>query len=100
MTDPPARRSRRAPRFAAIDEYFHPFDPPIPGEILHALEVSVHVQNLRHIPDVGPKSRYLSRIATDLELAIIERKSRQETDRLCLDVAATALRILEQGDGH
>lgn len=82
------------------DEFFAPFDPPIPGETLHALKITVHVQNLRHAPDVGPKSRYLTRIATDLELALIDKKSKQETDRLCLDIAATALRILEQGDGH
>jgi hypothetical protein len=85
---------------STTDEFFAPFDPPIPGEVLRALEITVHVQNLRHVPDIGPKSRYLARIATDLELALIEKKSKQETDRLCLDVAATALRILEQGDGH
>jgi hypothetical protein len=103
MTDPPQRAQRksgRAPRFAGSDEFFGPFDPPLTGEIMRALEITVHVQNLRHVPDVGPKSRYLSRIATDLELAIIERRPREQTDRLCLDIAATALRILEQGDGH
>jgi hypothetical protein len=72
----------------------------VPGEILRALEATVHVQNLRRTPDVGPKSRYLSRIAADLELALIEKRPRELTDRLCLDVAATALRLLEQGDGH
>ena len=97
---PPPRRSGHAPRYEALDEFFGPFDPPIPGEVLHALKVTVHVQNLRHTPDIGPKSRYLSRIATDLELAIIEKRPREQTDRLCLDVAATALRILEQGDGR
>lgn len=102
MTDStaPPRRSGRAPRFEPTDELFAPFDPPVPGEILRALEATVHVQNLRRTPDVGPKSRYLSRIAADLELAFIEKRPRELTDRLCLDVAATALRLLEQGDGH
>lgn len=101
MSDPPRRpRSKRPPRFGASDEFFAPFDPPLPEEVLHALKVTVHVQNLRNVPDVGPKSRYLSRIAADLELAIIEKRPREQTDRLCLDVAATALRLLEQGDGH
>lgn len=100
MTGDRPRRSRRAPRFESTDEFFGPFDPPIPGEVLHALKVTVHVQNLRGVPDVGPKSRYLSRIAADLELALIEQRPREQTDRLCLDIAATALRLLEQGDGH
>ena len=103
MTDstaPPRRRSGRAPRFESTDEIFAPFDPPVPGEMMRALEATVHVQNLRRTPDVGPKSRYLSRIVRDLELAIIEKRPREVTDRLCLDIAATALRILEQGDGH
>lgn len=100
MSDPPRRTSRRAPRFASSDELFAPFDPPLNDEVLHALKITVHVQNLRKVPDVGPKSRYLSRIAADLELAIIEKRPRELTDRLCLDVAATALRLLEQGDGH
>jgi hypothetical protein len=100
MTDGHHPTSGRAPRFEASDEYFAPFDPPIDGELLHALAVTVHVQNLRHVPDVGPKSRYLSRIAADLELALIEKRPKELIDRLCLDVAATALRLLEQGDGH
>jgi len=109
MTDPPApRQSGRAPRLETretTDELFAPLDPfarllALPGPILRALEVTVHVQNLRGTPDVGPKSRYISRIAADLELALIEKKPREVTDRLCLDIAATALRLLEQGDGH
>jgi hypothetical protein len=99
MSDTP-RPSRHAPRFAATDELFAPFEPPLADEVVHALKVTVHVQNLRAVPDVGPKSRFLSRIAADLELAIIEKRPRELTDRLCLDIAATALRILEQGDGH
>ena len=100
MTDSCRPRSRRAPRFDATDELFLPFEPPLAGELLHALKVTIHAQNLRNVPDVGPKSRYLSRIAADLELAIIEKRPQQQIDRLCLDVAATALRLLEQGDGH
>ena len=96
----PPRRSGRAPRFEPSDEIFAPFDSPLSGETLRALEATVHVQNLRHTPDVGPKSRYLSRIVRDLELALIAKQPREVTDRLCLDVAATALRLLEQGDGH
>jgi hypothetical protein len=92
--------SGRAPRYSGSDEFFAPFDPPIDGELLRALAVTVHVQNLRGTPDVGPKSRFLSRIAADLELALIERRPKEVIDRLCLDVAATALRLLEQGDGH
>lgn len=99
MSDRAPRGSHRAPRFDNSDEFFAPFDPPVKGELMHALKVTVHVQNLRNAPDVGPKSRYLSRIAADLELAIIEGRPREQTDRLCLDVAAVALRILEQGDG-
>jgi hypothetical protein len=99
MSDRP-RPSRRVSRFGATDELFSPFDPPLGEEVLHALKVTVHVQNLRNTPDVGPKSRFLSRIAADLELAFIEKRPREVTDRLCLDVAATALRLLEQGDGH
>ena len=100
MTDRPHRRSGRAPRFSATDELFVPFDPPLEEEVLHALRVTVHVQNLRNVPDVGPKSRYLSRIAADLELALIEGRPQALVDRLCLDVAATALRLLAHGDGH
>jgi len=111
VTDPPApRESGRAPRIETretTDELFEPLDPftqplsrQLPGPILRALETTVHVQNLRGTPDVGPKSRYISRIAADLELALIEKRPRELTDRLCLDIAATALRLLEQGDGH
>jgi hypothetical protein len=94
MTDrPPRRQSGRAPKallpFRALEALTH-----------NALDAAAYVQNTKGTPDVGPKSRYLSRIATDLELAIIERRPKDQTDRMCLDVAATALRILEQGDGH
>jgi hypothetical protein len=67
---------------------------------LDALDAAVFLQNLRRTPDVGTKSAFLSQIATDLELALIERRPKELTDRLCLDIAATALRILEQGDGR
>ena len=96
MTDRPARKSGRVPKG----------ERPIDGleAITHdALDAAVFIQDhqrasRRGLEFRGPKSRYLSRIATDLELAFIERKSKDETDRLCLHVAATALRILEQGD--
>jgi len=63
-----------------------------------ALDAAVYLQDNRIATGRGPKSRHLSRISTDLELAMIEKKPKDETDRLCLDIAATALRILEQGD--
>ena len=99
MTSRPApRKSGRAPKH----------DDSLPVTALHSLEqitldalyAAVYLQNLRGTPDTGPKSAFLSQIATDLELALIERRPRELTDRLCLDIAATALRILEQGDGR
>lgn len=93
MTSRPApRKSGRAPK----PEPLHSLEQVT----LDALYAAVFLQNLRGTPDVGPKSRFLSQIATDLELALIERRPKDVTDRLCLDIAATALRILEQGDGH
>jgi hypothetical protein len=77
-------------------EVIEPLDPLT----LEALKAAVFLQNQRHGAGHGLKSRHLSRIATDLELALIEKRPKDLTDRLCLDVAATALRILEQGDGH
>jgi hypothetical protein len=65
-------------------------------DAIERLRVALCLQNSH--PRHGLKSRHLSRIATDLELALIEKRPKDETDRLCLDVAATALRILEQGD--
>jgi len=100
VTDRPHRRSGPAPRRSSTDELFDPFEPPLEEEVLEALRVTVHVQDLRNVPDVGPKSRYLSRIAGDLELAIIEKRPKELVDRLCLDVAATALRLLMHGDGR
>jgi hypothetical protein len=93
VTDRIKRKSGRVPKG----------ERPIDGlePLTHdALDAAVYLQNHRLTPGKSPKSRHLSRIATDLELAFIERKPKDETDRLCLDVAATALRILEQGDGH
>jgi hypothetical protein len=63
-----------------------------------ALDAAVYLQDNAPPPVRGSKCHHLSRIAVDLELAIIDKKPKEETDRLCLDVAATALRILEQGD--
>jgi len=89
---PAPRKSGRAPKQEPLDSLLQ--------VTLDALLAAVFLQNLLGTPDVGPKSRFLSQIATDLELAIIERRPKELTDRLCLDIAATALRILEQGDGH
>lgn len=71
---------------------------PLEPVTLDALQATVFLQNHRRAP--GLKSRHLSRVATDLELAFIEKRPKKLTDRLCLDIAAMALRILEQGDGH
>jgi hypothetical protein len=69
------------------------------SDTLDALRAAVFLQNLQKRPDIGPKSRYLSESACDLELAIIEKQPRSVIDQLCIDVAAIALRIREQGDG-
>jgi hypothetical protein len=93
LTDRAKRRSGRAPKG----------ERPIEGleALTHeALDAAVFLQNHTPAPGKGPKSRHLSRIASDLELAMIEHKPKEQTDRLCLDIAATALRILEQGDQH
>lgn len=96
MTRPsrvPPRKSGRAPKLEAA-----PIEPLEPLT-LQALKAAVYIQN-----DQGPratgksKARHLSNAAADLELALILKKPKELTDRLCLDVAATALRILEQGD--
>jgi hypothetical protein len=95
VSHPPPRKSGRAPRRNPIELDL--------GEALEQLTVdalrsAVHEQNQRRGHGHGLKSRHLSRVATDLELALIEKRPKHVTDRLCLDVAATALRILEQGD--
>lgn len=100
MTNRPApRKSGRAPKREPDEVTVTALDS-LESVTLEALRAAVFLQNLHRTPDVGPKSRFLSQIATDLELALIERRPKELTDRLCLDVAATALRILEQGDGH
>jgi hypothetical protein len=87
---PAPRKSGRAPKRDVIEPH-----------TLDALKAAVVLQNHRRGGHGhGLKSRHLSRIATDLELAFIEKRPRELTDQLCLDIAATALRILEQGDGH
>ncbi len=99
MTSRPApRKSGRAPKREQSE-------PPTALDSLElltldALRAAVFLQNLKRTPELGPKSRYLSEGACDLELAIIEGQPKDVIDRLCLDIAATALRILEQGDGH
>jgi hypothetical protein len=94
---PAPRKSGRAPKRDQIDiELVEALEQLT----VDALRSAVHAQNQRRGHGHGLKSRHLSRIATDLELALIEHKPKDVTDRLCLDVAACALRILEQGDGH
>jgi hypothetical protein len=95
VTDRAKRKSGRAPKGHG---------PIVVGlePLTHdALDAAVYLQNSRPPAGLGrrrPRSRHLSRIASDLELAMIEKKPKEVTDRLCLDIAAMALRILEQGD--
>lgn len=94
MTSRPApRKSCRVPKRERIDTELGAVLEPL---TIEGLKAAVYLQN--HRRHAGLKSRHLSRIATDLELAFIEKRPKDYTDRLCLDVAATALRILEQGD--
>ena len=91
MTSRPApRKSGRVPRHEPL--------PALEQSTLDRLDSVVSLQRLKG--GYGLKSRHLSRIATDLELALIEKKPKDFIERLCLDVAATALSILERGDGH
>ena len=71
---------------------------PLDPLTVDALQAMVFLQNERGVPDRGSKSQHLSRIVSDLELACVVKKPADEVERLCLDVAALALRILEQGD--
>ena len=87
---PAPRKSGRAPKRDALDSLLQ--------VTLDRLCTVVTLQATKG--GYGLKSRHLSRVATDLELAFIERKGKDLTDRLCLDIAATALLILERGDGH
>jgi hypothetical protein len=92
MNDP-GRRHRKSGRVPKGERPIEGLEP-----LTHdALDAAVFIQN-RAGPTRKPKSRELGQIATDLELAIIDRKPKETTDRLCLNVAALALRILEQGD--
>lgn len=93
MTDRPHRKSGRAPKSDRLSGHIEQLT-------LDALDAAVYLQNAKGVPDIGRKSTHLSHTALDLELALIDKKGKDETDRLCLDIAATALRILEQGDGH
>ncbi len=86
---PIPRKSGRAPKLPDLPEVLEP-------ETLDALKAAVFLQNRRRAH--GLKSWRLSRMAADLELALIEKRPDDRIHRLCLDVAATALRILEQGD--
>jgi hypothetical protein len=63
---------------------------------LEALRAAVTRQNARR--GVGLKSRQLSHVASQLELALIEGRPFEQIARLCIDAAALSLRLLEQGD--
>jgi hypothetical protein len=93
---PAPRKSGRAPKREA-DELVEVLEPLEPVTI-KALETAVSRQNQRR--QHGLKSRRLSRIATHIELALIEKRPKDLIERLCIEAAATALRIKEQGDGH
>jgi hypothetical protein len=83
-TRPAPRKSGRVPRSS----------PALELDTLDALHAALSQSPRRH----GPRSRHLSQLAADLELAIIERRSQALIDSLCIDVAATALRIRQHGD--
>lgn len=88
----PPRESGPAPRGEG---------PSVAGlelETHHALDAAAFVQASKEGLHRRSRSARLSRLASDLELAIIEKRPPARTNRLCLDIAALALRILEQGD--
>lgn len=98
------RSSRPAPRKSGRAPKPDPSEPPtaldcLESLTLEALRAAVFIQNLDRTPDIGPKSRYLSQLSLELELGLLQKAPKVETDRLCLSIAAAALRILEQGDG-
>jgi hypothetical protein len=95
---PAPRKSGRAPKREA-DELVEVLEPLEPGT-LAALKAEVHLQNHRRGHGHGLKSRHLSRVAADLEVALISGQPQDVIDGLCIDAAATVLRIKEQGDGH
>ncbi len=95
---PAPRKSGRAPK---RDDS----EPPtaldsLERDTLEALRAAVFLQNMRKLPDVGPKSRHLSDCVCDLEMALIDKQPKEITDPMCIDIAALVLRIREQGDGH
>jgi hypothetical protein len=67
-------------------------------ETLSALLDHVTAQNKRVRDNDGSKARQLSDLCADLELSVVVKSPKVETGRLCLEVAALALRIFEQGD--
>lgn len=98
-TRPPPSKSGRAPKREPgdDDDGYSPVEPIARGTLV-ALTAAVCIQTEKRVPEMGKKSRHLSRVAADLEMAFIVHRPKAETDRLCLDVAALAIRIFEQGD--
>jgi hypothetical protein len=100
VTNRPApRKSGRAPKREPDEVVATPLDS-LERVTLDALLAAVFLQNLRSAPDTGTKSSCLAELASDLQLALLQKMPKDHTDRLCLDLAAMALRLLEQGDGH
>lgn len=98
------RSSRPAPRESGRAPRRDSSQPPsaldcLESDTLDALRAAVFLQNLQKTPDIGPKSRYLSQCACDIELAILDGKPKSVIDQLCVEAAAVCLRIREQGDG-
>jgi predicted lipid carrier protein YhbT len=67
-------------------------------ETVEALLDQVFCQNSSEPEHAGSKARRLSDLCADLELSVIIKAPQSVTGRLCLEVAAQALRIFEQGD--
>jgi hypothetical protein len=85
MTEP-LRESGTAPR--------HCLQP----ETVDALLYRACQQDAREPLHAGSKARRLGNLCSDLEMSIVVHAPQAETQRLCVEVAAFALRIYEQGD--
>jgi hypothetical protein len=73
-----------------------PEEPGLSPATIAALQSRVVEQSRERLG--RSKSQRLSRVASDLEQAIILRAPQLEIDRLCVEVAALALRCRENGD--
>lgn len=65
---------------------------------VQALLEQVRTQDAREPLHAGSKVRRLANLCSDLEMAIVVNAPPDVRARLCLEVAAFALRIREQGD--